>query len=329
MWFKTLTGFSEESPEQVRSNLLLEDQKITSKVNGKSWICGTLEVGSLAELQQRSLLSKEKASLQVSEVIGNVQNFHLDPHNAGAFFQAASQFNLLEMVGPDVSPEEGIGIYEYDRTQGPACAIVCGAGTIYRNYFAEVNGKTGQTVDNQINGIHDLGLALGNEGERLWKMQNGYTEFESGDALAEISSKIAELDEEGRNKLKGKLRIGLQWDTQVVPNDCTHTVTQAYCSALPVGYSVYDDYLFTDFAKLVLEASYEATLHAALINYKQTGNNKVFLTFLGGGAFGNEEDWIFDSIKYALQLFSKAPLDIYFVSYSGSHPRMHELIEAV
>jgi hypothetical protein len=51
---------------------------------------------------------------------------HRSPENAGATFQVASQFNLLEMVSPDVMPEDGVTRYEYDRTRGPACAIAAG-----------------------------------------------------------------------------------------------------------------------------------------------------------------------------------------------------------
>ncbi len=29
-------------------------------------------------------------------------------------FQAATQFNFLEIVGPHQTPEEGVDIYEYD-----------------------------------------------------------------------------------------------------------------------------------------------------------------------------------------------------------------------
>ena len=36
---------------------------------------------------------------------------------AGAVFQAASQFNALEMTGPGVSPRQGIAIYATDPTQ--------------------------------------------------------------------------------------------------------------------------------------------------------------------------------------------------------------------
>jgi hypothetical protein len=38
-------------------------------------------------------------------------------------------------------PEQGVGRYENDFTQGPACAVSAGAGTIYRNYWVPVNGE--------------------------------------------------------------------------------------------------------------------------------------------------------------------------------------------
>jgi hypothetical protein len=57
-------------------------------------------------------------------VTGDVWRMHLLPENAGALFQLASQFNLLEMTGPEVTPENGVvTIYQHDHTQGPACAI--------------------------------------------------------------------------------------------------------------------------------------------------------------------------------------------------------------
>ena len=86
------------------------------------------------------------------------------------------------------------------------------------------------------------------------------------------------------------LRIGLQWHTQVTLDGCTHTVSQAYCSALPVTGSLRSGpppHLWEEFARLILEATYEATLCAALLNSSKTGSNKVFLTLVGGGVFGN------------------------------------------
>src|SRR5437763_11859741 len=103
---------------------------------------------------------------------------HRSPENTGALFQVASQFNLLEMVSPTVTPEDGVTRYQHDRTQGPACAIAAGAATIYRNYFAPVGSDHGQTAGRQLDGLAELGqalsAALNTPTSALWKMQNGY-----------------------------------------------------------------------------------------------------------------------------------------------------------
>jgi hypothetical protein len=86
-------------------------------------------------------------------VTGDVRQMHQSPENAGALFQVASQFNLMEMVSPTVTPEHGVTGDQHDRTQGPACAIAAGAATIYRNYFAPVGGSVGQTTQRQFDGL--------------------------------------------------------------------------------------------------------------------------------------------------------------------------------
>lgn len=327
MWFEALTGLDDESAALVRANIVVDGETMTCTANGRTMICGRLETSTLAEL--RAYIRSEnppQGTLKVSEVVGDVQHLHMQPANAGAFFQVASQFNLLEMVSPSVTPERGVGIYENDRTQGPACAIACGAGTIYRNYFAEVNGRIGQTSDNQIDCLRDLGEALGNTDQRLWLMRNGYAQV-SARGLREISQRLSAADESERDSLRQLLRIGIHWGTQVTLDDCTHTVTQAYCSALPVAYSSHSVELWADFAQLVLEAAYEATLCAATLNWMQTGNDKVFLTLLGGGAFGNRDDWILGAIQRALRSISDVPLEIAIVSYGYSKPGVQKLIQ--
>lgn len=326
-WFEELTGFSEESPEQVRANLHLDGETLTSRINGKAMVCGRLETPSLAELRKRVLsLGRSDGKLSVREVVGNVRALHTDESNAGALFQVASQFNLLEMISPNRIPEDGVEIYENDPTQGPACAIAAGAGTIYRNYFAPVNGRTGQSEENQIDCLADLGRELGNTDNRLWMMRNGYA-LASRDGLKEISERLRSLDENGRDELRKLLRIGIQWNTQVTLKDCTHLVSQAYCSALPIAYSDYSAELWEDFARLVLEASYEAAICAAILNSRNTGNNRVFLTLLGGGAFGNRMPWITDSIRHVFQRYENWDVDLVFVSYSGSSPHIQQLVE--
>ena len=260
--------------------------------------------------------------------MGNVQKLHCDESNKNALFQAASQFNLLEMVGPHITPERGVDIYEKDFTQGPACAIACGAGTIYRNYFVPVNEQQGQSANNQIDCLELIGKELKNEELRLWKMSNGYA-LVNEDGLQNINAQLNTLINKERGGLKGNLKIGIQWNTEVTLTDTKQIVSQAYCAALPVAYSYIKATYWVKFARLILEATYEATLYAALINYNKTGCNKIYLTLVDGGAFSNKLDWILDSLLSAINQFKHTPLKVGFVSYGGSKKKVVELINNI
>jgi hypothetical protein len=328
MWFENLTGFSERSPGQVRETIRLEGGTLHSLANGRVLICGRLETPSLAELRERVHSSGySSGKLTVREVVANVQDLHADASNANALFQVASQFNLLEMVSPDVTPEQGVGIYEHDHTQGPACAIAAGAGTIYRNYFADVNGQAGQSARHQIDCLADLGIALGNTEGRLWEMRNGYP-LASRAGLVEISERLKSSGDAELDGWRRLLRIGIQWRTQVTLKNCSHLVSQAYGSALPVAYSRHASNLWGPFARLILEASYEATICTAILNATQYGSNRLFLTLLGGGAFGNDTDWILDALQRTLNLYRHVDLDVAIVSYGASNPQVRRLASA-
>ncbi|MBD54936.1 MAG: hypothetical protein CMM05_07640, partial [Rhodopirellula sp.] len=125
MWFEDLFGFVEQSPAQVRKNILIEGTRLTSLANNRSFDCGTLEIPTLEDLRNSAaeITSEATERTTLTQVVGNVQNLHAAEENRRAMFQVASQFNLLEMAAPDAVPEDGIGIYEHDYTQGPACAI--------------------------------------------------------------------------------------------------------------------------------------------------------------------------------------------------------------
>jgi hypothetical protein len=266
-------------------------------------------------VRQRVLNTKyDLAPISVRNVVGNVQHLHLNRANENAVFQVASQFNLLEMTSPRVTPECGVGIYEHDFTQGPACAIAAGAGTIYRNYFVDINGRIGQSAGNQIDCLSGIAKLLDNSKQRLWKMVNGYA-LPSAEGLEEINRKLESMDEAALDTVRQALQIGLHWDTQVTLGDASHTVSQAYCSAMPVAYTPHTKELWAPLAKLVLEAAYEATICAAILNVDRNRNNRLFLTRLGGGAFGNSPDWITDAISRSLELYSDSGLDVAIVSY--------------
>lgn len=327
MWFKKLTGFTELSPEEVRKDLELDGSTLHSLVNGKSYVCGVLEIPTLQGLKQQVAKGAiYNTRIKVSEIVGDVQELHCNSDNTNAVFQAASQFNLLEMVGPEITPEAGVGRYQYDYTQGPACAIACGAGTIYRNYYVPVGDQIGQTANHQIDCLDEIGYYLNNKELKLWIMRNGYA-LVSQKGLEHIDKRINELNTEEREALKGRLKFGIQWDTEVTLSDTKHLVTQVYCSALPVTYSHISSHYWETFARVILEATYEATLYAGLINYEKTGNPTVYLTLVGGGAFGNEMPWIIESLHTAILKFMHTPLDVRIVSYGSSKFAVQELIK--
>ena len=327
-WFERLTGIQEKSPDYVRENLDLIDGYLVSKANGRKWKPGRLEMPTLRELRQRTAEIKppESATL-LGEVVADAVSLHCDEANQGALFQVASQFNLLEMVHPDVTPEDGIGGYEHDYTQGPACAIAAGAGTIYRNYLVPLGGSNGQSGSNQIDCLADIGERLGNRENQLWEVKNGYV-IASKSGLERVSSLISEMNDSDLDEIRALLRVGIQWRTQVTSLDRMQLVSQVYCSALPVGYSALSPDLWEPFARLVLEATYEATVCAAIENQARNGHSGLFLTLVGGGAFGNQSSWILDAISRAISLYGDSGLDIGIVSHRESKPVILNLIDS-
>ncbi|MDP2406279.1 MAG: hypothetical protein U1D36_17925 [Hydrogenophaga sp.] len=333
-WFERLTGFSEDGYERTRERLLIQGGRLHSLVNGCSYGIGELELLPLQALRERHLNSAGASSgqIRVSIVTGNVRPMHHLPEHDGALFQVASQFNLLEMVSPAVTPEDGVTRYEHDHTQGPACAIAAGAATIYRNYFAPINGAIGQTSQRQIDALAGLGQALSVTTARavddLWTMRNGYA-LCSAEGLCAITDALQSMNPSELDALRARLCIGVHWRVEVtdMKMEPRNTVSQAFCSALPVAYSNLPGHNWRPLASLVLEAAYEATLLAAAENSRSGGSNVVLLTRLGGGVFGNEDEWIDSAMRRALQTMRYLDLDVKLVSHGQPSVAMLKLAQ--
>ncbi|CAE7599396.1 unnamed protein product [Symbiodinium natans] len=265
--------------------------------------------------------------------IGDVAAKHALAENRHATFQVASQFNCLEFVGPSVTPQHGITGYVRDRTQGPACSIACGPATAYRNFFAPVRG--GQ-AKRQINNLEDLCVELDRKsakrrkgkdevlfrsfGSQFLEVRGGYT-LASHRQLANLNAMLQSLSEGELDELRQSLRVGVHADVQVTSfawgarpvKDATQLVTQIFGSACSVAYnreSSQPDW--EPLARLVLEASYEATLLAALRQARKHGGL--------GGVFGNAMTWIADAMRRAFVCLQNEDLDVRIVTYAGSPP---------
>lgn len=291
--------------------------------------------------------------LPIHLVKGDVRSFITNSKNFGAIFQVASQFNCLEMVGPGISPEDGITRYIYDRTQGPACALSCPAATLFRNYFWNGFGQTAKKQMNildKIEGIllededkcknaenlneneaEESGIAINNintkknemKGKKLpnpyWKMENGYCLVYNKESLDRLNERL--LKNGLKERLRENFKVGIQYETEVkLEKTKGHRITQIFCSALPISYcSFHAPKSWENFALFILECSYDAILTFAnlLAETKKDKNDrvKVYLTSLGGGAFGNSTFLIKEAMKTALEAHKNDPLDVYLIEY--------------
>ena len=65
---------------------------------------------------------------------------------------------------------------------------------------------------------------------------------------------------------------------------------------------------------------------AAVCNARRGGSKTVLLTRLGGGAFGNDEAWIQDAMRFALEAVRGCDLNVRLVSYG---PPSRDLMDLV
>ena len=326
-WFERLVGFPESDPEEVRQRLVFDGTALTCTVSGKSWQAGRFFTPQLSELRSRDFAVKKVEPIRIREWVGDIQSLHQDPSHRSSVFQVASQFNCLEMVSPSVTPEAGVGIYDQDPTQGPACAVSAGAGTIVRNYFVEIQGQRGQSRDLQVDCLEDLAAYWQNDVHQYWRMENGYC-LPTSEGLRWIETSLNAATEIELDRLRGMLRVGVQQSTEVTTSLTGHKVNQVFCSALPVAYSELPIEAWNHFPRLILDATYEATFRIAAENYARTGCNRLFLTLIGGGVFGNRLEWILSAIQRSLLLHQDSGLDVFIVSYGASKPEVRRFVES-
>lgn len=232
--------------------------------------------------------------------------------------QMASQFNLLEMADHWMTPEHGVAVYASDNTQGPWVCSRTIAGAMYRNYLMPVDGGLGQSSKEgrSINTTAELVAWLSHlskdagHGSISGIYMNGYLDFSDEDmrGLRWVMKQVS-ASEELWNEATGLLRVGihrgapLNGPDGVDPVHAGASVDLVMSAAFPLAYSRHRrtmenlDALAT-FSRLVLEATYEATIRLLCLQQEPT---RLLLTSVGGGVFGNEEAWINDAIASALK----------------------------
>lgn len=343
LWFRMLFGFKEDADAVAVEFEWQESAGIlTSRKTGESFRTGWFSTPSLGELRriaaEEGLISEDSTAARHNfrgrerltlehMATGDAFELHCDPQFAGAMVMCASQFNCLEFPNPDCTPEDGITAYAFDPTQGPACALAAPAATVVRNYFIRLpDGRAGQSADNQLNNLADvLRLLQPGEGQELIVVRNGYT-FSEESSLCQLNEHIRQHD---REALLAKLRIGVHsrvgipWETRFrrASPDRQQTLSQTFNSAISCSYSAGSSEAWEPMARIVLDASYEATLWAAAIEAARgDGNGVVLLTSLGGGVFGNKRAWISGAIARACYCLQHLGLRVILCHYRNIDP---------
>ena len=182
-----------------------------------------------------------------------------------------------------------------------------------------MTGQVGQTAALQVDTMKELESALGGD---LWSMRNGYL-LPTVATLESMSERLQATPEQWMDCIQ----IGVHKNVQVtLSSDPDQIVHQLYCSAMPVSYSGISYDIWEPLGRLVLNAAYELSVRVAVEHAQETGCKTLFLTLLGGGAFGNPTEWITDAILRALQIVEFSGLDVAVVSYGRSQPAVQEMV---
>jgi hypothetical protein len=336
MGLKRLLGFTDNGMDyaEVKAKLVYEDGMIRSLENGLSYGVGEFEYLSLKQLRHRvEHMSSEQVGLDAKDksivrhnnpIQESVQDYITSPEYNHALFQVASQFNLLEMAHPSNTPEDGVGIYWSDPTQGPKCAQSTIGATLFRNYFIENEGREGQSKNRQLNGLRAILEHVGIKEGPAYRYENGYVRL-SKEHLLKCSRHIVGLTTKQREDLMGEIFVGIHWGCQVNDSDgpTDQHVSMIFCSGLPLGEYVRNGVRRGDaevLAELIQDGMQEATMLAGVLNQAKFRNNTVVLTKLGHGAFGNPTPWVVNARNRAIERCS-FPLDVLQFHYSR---REHE-----
>jgi hypothetical protein len=342
-WFEDATGFKEpKSFPAVRASFVpgaVEPSPaftppgvqgpahVLRTRDGRALHVGPFEDPPVAELRARvvaqAAATAPRYGPSFKNVVGESFSLHTSEAGAGAVFMVASQFNCLEMVGPDVRPEDGVTRYYQDHTQGPACALACPAATVWRNYFWAGRGQAGGSQA-QLDTARGAAEVVGNARADYWRMSNGYLMPGRSSGIAELGERLR-ADAALTDRTRDAFRCGIHWEAETAPASGTHRaphrLTQVFCSAVPMAYAkgVKVD-AWAPIARLALEAAYEATLLAGGALALHRGKRvTVFLSCIGGGAFGNPSLWVHTALERALGIAARLqlPIDVRLVHYGS------------
>ncbi|MCE9575776.1 MAG: hypothetical protein K8W52_21680 [Deltaproteobacteria bacterium] len=276
-----------------------ETEYATLSVAGRVFSAGRFAVQTIGQLR-RAVRLDGPGRVTVSALSGRGAAVDIGALQAsassGTIFQAASQFNCLEAPGPSLTK---VSHYFDDSTQGPRASISAFPGTLLRHYAApgEHGARFVQTAGTQVN---LLARALP---AKVGRVECGYLMTQNIRDLGAAANALEDAFEDIAVGVHDGVQVvfGNNWDGAV---DGAPRIAQVFTSAFAASYSHRsgspDE--ISGLCRPILRAAYLGTLLAAV----SVGRPRVLLTLIGGGAFGNPADVIWESVFWAADEAAKS-----------------------
>eukprot|EP01124_Arcella_intermedia_P024565 TRINITY_DN4165_c0_g2_i4.p1 TRINITY_DN4165_c0_g2~~TRINITY_DN4165_c0_g2_i4.p1 ORF type:complete len:819 (+),score=199.11 TRINITY_DN4165_c0_g2_i4:42-2498(+) len=347
-WFKDIVGASEPKFRKFTKTPFL-------CINKNLWI-KNIENGRLTKAGRLSLVSMDKMMTEINQRISimptrwrktvpivilsrrggdeksskfvDVSYLQGLPDNQRAVFQVASNFNAIESADENISPGNSATFtqdYVNDKTQGPIASISAGAAAICRVHAPfydprKPHSKWTQNSKRQLNFLKNL--------EEYFTIKNGYV------VLNDNSKDLPDEKAPGKpwDTLLKSFLVAYHRSVQVtsttrengyynkIVNE-NQLIDQVFSAALNInqGTSGEDNKKTKNIeskCKFLLKCAYESAYVSAIYHERK----KLYLTLVGAGVFGNNLDWIYESILQAHLKWARHPnctlKTVYIVQYS-------------
>ena len=311
-----------ENKDLIKKSITQDAHKIfyLKNKNGETFQAGAYELYSLGKLRQatKSLKSNKRGTFSVIDGLAkefvDIGCLQSKPENRDAVFQVASNFNGLETTEAkaDVG-KQFLERYIEDKTQGPAASISAAPGLILRNYYYNWNPQTSpftwrQTTKSSLNLLEDI--------SDLTMTRGGYVKFDK------VVKKKKYPKEEDLEKMKILYHHSIQVTHGCMFSDKIHykindpdqIVNQVLVAAADwrTNKNYINDQAALDWAYTLIQLAFEGTLRIAALKKKK----KVFLTLVGGGAFGNPVEWIIDVLTTLADFIQDSGLEVILIGYT-------------
>lgn len=233
-----------------------------------------------------------------------------NPKKPKSMFQVASNFNGIETIDEEATPEteDFTTNYIYDHTQGPGASVSAGPAAIARVFAAYYDDRNPAQEWAQRGLKHQVNMLAGVRDH--YRVVNGYVV--NFDGQKDVTQPLPDTSERGLDSIAGKVQLCVHENADVTfgaryydndDNDYMavlkdpHRINQVFTAAMNLrqGANGKANQMLPDSpikSKALLRASYMGSYLAAI----NTGCESLYLTLIGGGAFGNDLNIIFNEI---------------------------------